>query len=231
MNQAEVIAPEVQRNSGFQIGQFAREGQGETMKSSNLHPQRQILTFNKGRTDLTVVRDAQDFCNHRTGHLRRGITAWSWVGRSVKLSDLGIGGTIAEVPRNGRTIGPPGIGTDLRSAVNAAAQILDEVMRIDRIALAHMEGGNDLGNRIKRNVGVGIPKFRIGLSFAGLHDAFLLAHEGPNFIAFDGLTANAAHSFIHHLPTAGSYLYQELHDRFLVYAGHADKWSGSSSLR
>lgn len=50
MNQTEVVAPEVQRNSSFQIGQFPREGQGETVKSSNLHSQRQILPFDVGRT-------------------------------------------------------------------------------------------------------------------------------------------------------------------------------------
>lgn len=59
MNQTEVIRPEIERYSGFQVRQLARKGQGEPVKSSNLHPQRQILPFDVGRTHLAVVRDAQ----------------------------------------------------------------------------------------------------------------------------------------------------------------------------
>ena len=83
MNQTEVIAPEVQRDSSFQIGQLTREGQGETVKSSNLHSQRQILPFDVGRTDLAVIRDAQHFCDLGSRYARRGIAAWAWIGCAV----------------------------------------------------------------------------------------------------------------------------------------------------
>lgn len=56
MNQAEVTGPEVKGDSGLQVHQLFREGQGKPMKSSNLHSERQILAFHVGRTDFTVIR-------------------------------------------------------------------------------------------------------------------------------------------------------------------------------
>src|SRR6185436_17349865 len=100
MNQAEVVRPEVEGHGSLQIGQLAREGQSEPVKSSNLHPQRQILPLHIGRTNLAVVWDPEDFCNLRARHLRRSIAAWARVGGCIKLRDLGIGRTIAKIPRN-----------------------------------------------------------------------------------------------------------------------------------
>lgn len=126
MNQTEVVGPKVQGHGSLQIGQFAREGQGEAVKSSNLHSQRQILPLDIGRTDFAVIRYAQDFRDLRPRHARRGIAAWSRVLRGVQLSDGGIRSTVAKETVNGWTIRAPRIGTHLRRTVNALAQILDE---------------------------------------------------------------------------------------------------------
>jgi hypothetical protein len=66
MNQTKIVRPEVQCHSGFQIGQLAREGQGEAVKSSNLHSQRQILSLHVGRANLAVVGNAKDFRDLRS---------------------------------------------------------------------------------------------------------------------------------------------------------------------
>ena len=71
-------------------------------------------------------------------------------------------------------------------------------------------------------LGVLVAKFRIRFPFGGFHYALRFAHEGPNLITFDRLTANAAHLFLHRLFALRADLHQELHDGFLVYAGHAD---------
>jgi len=142
MNQAEVIAPEIERHSGFQIGQLAGEGQGEPVKSRNFHSQRQILSFDVGRTDFAVIGDSQHFRDLRSRHARRRVVARARVLRGIQLGDSGIRRPIAEETTNSRTIGAPGIGTDLSSPVNAATQIRDELVRIDRIPLANMEGWN-----------------------------------------------------------------------------------------
>ena len=68
------------------------------MKPRHFHSKRQILPFDIRRTDLAVIWDAQDFCNLCTRDLRRSIAAWSRIGRGIKLRDLCISGTIAEVP-------------------------------------------------------------------------------------------------------------------------------------
>ena len=49
------------------------------------------------------------------------------------------------------------IGTHLRSALDASAQIFNEAVRIDRIFFADMEGRNNFRNGIERNVGIRIP--------------------------------------------------------------------------
>ena len=160
MNQAEVIGPEVQGNSRFQIGQFAGEGQGEPVKSSNLHSERQILPLHIRRTNLAVVGDTDHFRDLRSRHARRRIAAWSRVLCGVQLGDGGIRGPISKEAANSRTIGPPRIGTHLRCSFNTLAQILDELERIGYIPPPHMKGRNDLGNRIERNVGKLIAKLR-----------------------------------------------------------------------
>lgn len=58
MNQTEVI-PKVQGNRCFEIGQFLGEGQGETVESSDFHSERQVLAFDIGRANLTVVGNAK----------------------------------------------------------------------------------------------------------------------------------------------------------------------------
>jgi hypothetical protein len=115
------------------------------VKSSNLHPQRQILPLHVGRANLAVVRDAQDFCYLRSRHARRRIAARARIRCRVQLGDRGISRTVAEVPCNGWTIRAPRIGTDLSRAFDAPAQILDKGMGINRITFAYMAGGNDLG--------------------------------------------------------------------------------------
>ena len=137
MNQAEVIRPEVQSHGSFQVRQFARESQCEPVKSSNLHSQRQILSFDIGRTNLAVIGDAQHFRNLRSRHARRGIAARPRIRSRVKLGNRGIGGTVAKVSRNGRTIRSPRICTDLCRALNASAQIIDEMVGRSNPACPH----------------------------------------------------------------------------------------------
>lgn len=123
MNQTEVIAPEVERDSSFQIGQLTGEGQGETVKSSNLHPQRQILTLHIGRTDLAVIRDTENLGDHGSRYTRRRIAARARILGRIKLGDDGIRGAVAKEAANSWTIGPPRIGTDLWKTVNPPAQV------------------------------------------------------------------------------------------------------------
>lgn len=52
MNQAEVIRPEVQCNNDFQVGQLAREGQEEPMKTGNLHSHLHIQSIQKVSTNI-----------------------------------------------------------------------------------------------------------------------------------------------------------------------------------
>jgi len=146
---------------------------------------------------------------------RRGILTRTRVFRRIELGDLGIGGTIPEVPGNGWTIRPPRIGTHLRGPVNTSAQIFDEIVSISRIPLTHMEGRNHFADRIERNVSIGISKLRIGFPLWRFHDAFLLLDEGPDFVALDRLAANSSHLLVQHLPAPFSYLDQQPHDGFL----------------
>lgn len=88
MNQAEIIGPEIQCDRGFQIDQFFREGQRETMKPSYFHPKPQVLPFHVGRTNLTVIRDAQHFRNLRARHARRRIATRARILRGIYFGDL-----------------------------------------------------------------------------------------------------------------------------------------------
>ncbi len=62
-------------------------------------------------------------------------------------NSLLLSGSVAKVSTNGRTVGSPGIGTNLGRPVNPPAQVLNELMRIDGIALAHMKGRNHFTDR------------------------------------------------------------------------------------
>lgn len=55
MNQAEIIGPEIQRNSGFEVSQLARESQGQPVKTSDFHSEREVLPFDIGGTDLAAL--------------------------------------------------------------------------------------------------------------------------------------------------------------------------------
>lgn len=230
MNQTEVICPEVQGDSGFQVDQLAGEGQGEPVKSSNLHSQRQILPLDIGRTDLAVIRNPNDICDFRPRYARWRIAARARILRGVKLGDGGIRGSIAKVATDGRTIVSPGISTDLCRPFNAVTQILDESVRIDRITLPDVEGGDELGYGVQGNICVLVPKFRVGFPLVGFHHALFFADERPDFITLDGFTANAVHLRLHHLFALGADLDQELHDRFLVHASHADNGADRTAL-
>lgn len=94
MNQAEIIGPEVQSHSSFQIGQLARESQRQPVKSSNLHAKCQILPFNVGRTDLAVIGNTKNLGDLCSRHARRCIEAWARVLRGIQLGDGRIGGAI-----------------------------------------------------------------------------------------------------------------------------------------
>lgn len=144
MNQTEVIGPEIERHGSLQIGQLAGECQGETVESSNLHPKRQILPFNVGRTDLAVIRDAQNLGDLRSRYAGRRVATRARILGRVKLSDLCIGGSMAEVTTNSWTIRPPRIGTDLRGPFNSMTQILDESMCIDESRLPTWKAGMTL---------------------------------------------------------------------------------------
>ena len=192
MNQAKIIRPEVQRNGSFQVSQLAREGQRQPMKTCHFHSERQILSFDIGCTNLAVIGDAKNFSDLRSRYARRRIASWARIRRGVKLGDLRIGRPIAKVPTNGWTIRPPSVGTHLCRTVNTSAQIGNESVGIDRIPLAHMEGGNHFADWIKGNIGIGIPKLRIGLAFVGLHDDFLLLNERPNLILRPQIASRAS---------------------------------------
>jgi hypothetical protein len=83
------------------------------MKPRNLHSERQILPFDIGRTDFVVIRDTEHFSYLTTRHARRRIATSSRILGSIEFGDRGIGGAIAKVARNGRTVRSSGIGTYL----------------------------------------------------------------------------------------------------------------------
>lgn len=144
MNQTEVIRPKIECNGGLQVRQLAGECQRQAMKPCNLHSDRQILPLHIGCTHLTVIRNAKDLRDLGSRHARRRIPTGSSIFSRVELGDFGIGGTIPKTLTNGGTIRSPGIGTDLRRAFNASAQIGNESMGIDRVTFADMKGRNEL---------------------------------------------------------------------------------------
>jgi anti-sigma regulatory factor (Ser/Thr protein kinase) len=62
----------------------------------------------------------------------------------------------------------------------------------------------------------------MGTPLIGFHDALFLADEFPNFIALNGVAANAVHLLLHDLFALRADLHQELHDGFLMNASHTD---------
>jgi hypothetical protein len=60
MNQYEIVGPEIQRYSGFQVCQFAQEGEREPMKPRNFHSEGQILPLYIRRANLAEIGNAED---------------------------------------------------------------------------------------------------------------------------------------------------------------------------
>lgn len=110
------------------------------------------------------------------------------------------------------------------------AQVLNELMCIDGIALAHMKCRNHFADGIEGNIGVLVAKFGILFPLSGFHRTLFLANERPNLIAFDGPTANAVHLLLHHLFALRADLHQELHDGFIVYTSHAYNGADRTAL-
>lgn len=188
MNAAKVVPSKIQGQGCMKIDPLFGECVRQAGESANLHPHREILSFDVRRANPVEFWLSPLWDRYGVHHIGGRVAVFTVAGRCVNFYQLCEINASSKAVVNGIHIGLESVRCDLESPLCGFVNFLSEGYRVADCAPSKVPSQNQFFVSLDSNKAIRIPARHVSAGVV----LFLAADESPKFIALDIADCNVA---------------------------------------
>src|SRR5215831_62798 len=134
MNTTEVVPHDKERYSSFQHRELLTDGVGLSRKAPNVHSYAQIRPFDVGSRDVFPIRISSFDVRYGSNNSSATVPLWACLGTPVNLPQLRVMHVTAVPFFDCSDVASQSVTGDLVNPKRSLAQIVNELVRADRVS-------------------------------------------------------------------------------------------------
>jgi len=179
VNAPKVIPAIPEHDSGTMVAKRFGECRGETREALRAKSERKVGAFHMRGTNQFGIGHSTTWDHLRAHDFGGAVSAFAFGSRAINFHQLREVYSVSERGENRGAVRREAIRGDLKSSVDRLRLTFDKNTGGSRVAVTNRNVNDQLGDRVKRDVGPGIAPCRIML---GTLAALLASHEPPHLV-------------------------------------------------